>query len=133
MNRKKRTTLWIILTCVVVLVAAGVIAVKSYIDGFVGSVASLTVSNVDLSQVPDGTWKGSYSLLPVSVEVGVTVKDHKITAIDLVKHVNGKGQAAESVLEKVVEAQSLEVDTVAGATASSKVILKAIEDALKAR
>jgi uncharacterized protein with FMN-binding domain len=47
------------------------------------------------------------------------------------KHVNGKGTAAESIPETVVEKQTLQVDSVSGATYSSKVILLAIETALK--
>jgi uncharacterized protein with FMN-binding domain len=47
-----------------------------------------------------------------------------------VKHVNGQGKPAEVITEKVIETQSLQVDVVSGATYSSKVILKAIENAL---
>ncbi|NCC85175.1 MAG: FMN-binding protein [Clostridia bacterium] len=46
------------------------------------------------------------------------------------KHVNGMGQAAEALPSQVVEAQTLQVDLVSGASFSSKVILLAIEDAL---
>jgi uncharacterized protein with FMN-binding domain len=60
----------------------------------------------------------------------VTVREHKITEIVLVKHENGKGTAAEIIPNKVVEAQSLDVELISGATYSSKVMLKAIENAL---
>jgi uncharacterized protein with FMN-binding domain len=50
--------------------------------------------------------------------------------IQLVKHRNGQGSWAEAMLTKVVDAQSLDVDTVTGATLSSKVILRAIAKAL---
>lgn len=53
-----------------------------------------------------------------------------MAGIDLVKHNHGKGASAEIITDKVTEAQSLDVDIVSGATSSSKVILKAIEDAL---
>ena len=62
----------------------------------------------------------------------VFVKDHKIERIELVKHRNGKGAPAEAITGKVVEAQSLQVDAISGATYSSKVILQAIENALTA-
>jgi uncharacterized protein with FMN-binding domain len=61
----------------------------------------------------------------------VTINNHKITGIELVKHNHGQGAPAEVITGKVVEAQTLEVDIVSGATYSSKVILKAIENALK--
>ena len=58
------------------------------------------------------------------------MKNHKIEDIQLLNHRNGKGKAAEVIPEKVVLSQSLKVDTITGATVSSKVILKAIEVAL---
>jgi uncharacterized protein with FMN-binding domain len=67
----------------------------------------------------------------VIVKVDVTVRDHVITAIDLVQHTNGQGGAAAEMPGKVVEAQSLLVDAVSTATYSSKVILLAIRDALQ--
>jgi uncharacterized protein with FMN-binding domain len=60
----------------------------------------------------------------------VTVKNHTIKKIELLKHKNGQGQGAEIIPDKVMEVQSLKVDSVSGATYSSKVILKAIQDAL---
>ncbi len=91
----------------------------------------IKIRDIDLSSVSDGTYEGKYAVFPVSVIVNVTVRDHLITGIDLVKHVNGKGQAAESIPDQVIEEQSLDVDVVSGATYSSKVILLAIDDALQ--
>jgi len=71
-------------------------------------------------------------VFPVSAKVKVVVKGHRITGIELVEHRHGRGAAAEAIPGRVVEAQCLAVDTVAGATYSSKVILKAIENALMA-
>lgn len=39
----------------------------------------LPIEDVDLSAVPDGTYKGSYRAFPVAVEVEVTVQDIKMT------------------------------------------------------
>lgn len=93
-------------------------------------VAALTISNIDLSKIQDGDYSGSYKIFPVEVEVKVTVKDHKIVGIQLIKHTNGQGTPAEIIPGKVIESQSLAVDVVSGATSSSKVILKAIETAI---
>ncbi|MDF2675767.1 MAG: hypothetical protein K0Q97_54 [Bacillota bacterium] len=90
----------------------------------------LTIENINLSNAKDGTYNGSYGVFPVSAEVNVTIKNNKIVNIELLKHNNGKGESAEILTEKVVENQSLEVDIVSGATYSSKVILKSIENAL---
>jgi uncharacterized protein with FMN-binding domain len=90
----------------------------------------LPIQNINLSSFADGAYHGSYKEFPVAAEVLVTIKDHRITDIDLIKHSNGQGASAEIIPAKVVEAQALSVDIVSGATYSSKVILKAIENAL---
>jgi uncharacterized protein with FMN-binding domain len=54
-----------------------------------------------------------------------------ITDIKLVMHRNWRGEPAEAVIERIVEEQSTDVDVVTGATMSSRVIMNAVEDALK--
>jgi uncharacterized protein with FMN-binding domain len=127
--KKKYKVLIIISAIVVVLVVAGVIGV-SIIQKNLEILKVMEIKNVDLSQVADGVYSGSYSAFPTSAEVSVTVKDHAIMDIELVKHTHGKGGAAEVLPQMVVDAQSLQVDVISGATSSSKVILLAIEDAL---
>jgi uncharacterized protein with FMN-binding domain len=90
----------------------------------------MEIAQINLSAIEDGIYIGSYFAFPVSAQVSVTVKDHVITAIELVKHENGQGAPAEVIPGKVIESQSLQVDSVSGATYSSRVILKAIENAL---
>jgi uncharacterized protein with FMN-binding domain len=53
-----------------------------------------------------------------------------IKKIEIVRHLNGQGKPAEVIPDRVIEMQSLDVDIISGATYSSKVILKAIENAL---
>lgn len=88
------------------------------------------ITDVDLRDVEDGIYDGSYSAFPVSVTVKVTVEDHAITEILITKHDNGQGKPAEVIIEEVLSAQSVDVDVISGATYSSKVILLAIRDAL---
>jgi len=90
----------------------------------------IEIANVDLSKISDGTYTGSCDAIYVGANVTVTVKDNKITDIILLDHKNDRGKPAEVLPKKVIEAQSLQVDTITGATNSSKVILKAIENAL---
>lgn len=89
------------------------------------------VQIVDVSQVKDGTYQGGEeetSLVKVSVEV--TVKNHRITDICLLRHENGKGYIAESMIPEMLEKNTSEVDTVSGATMSSKTIKAALRNAL---
>ncbi|MCX7773241.1 MAG: FMN-binding protein [Clostridia bacterium] len=115
----------------VVLVGA-VVGFKMLADfkTYKNQVSEITINPVDLSKVKDGAYDGHSEVIWVSADVKVTVADHSITAVQLVNHKNGRGKPAEVIPEQVVKAQSLEVDIVSGATTSSKVILKAIENAL---
>ncbi len=87
--------------------------------------------NYNLSDVEDGEYLGSFHVFPLSAEVKVTIKNQEITKIDILKHENGKGEAAEAITENVITEQTLDVDAVTGATYSCKVILLAIQDALE--
>lgn len=120
---------------IVLLIAAGVaiaaMGIMAYTEKNLEKLVATTIGDIDVTTLEDGVYTGSYSSFPVSAEVSVTVKDQRITGIELVKHNNGKGAPAEVIPGRVVEAQSLNVDGVSGATYSSKVILKAIENALE--
>ena len=93
--------------------------------------STLEIQDVDLSQIEDGYYEGSYSVFPVAVEVNVYVKNHEIIDINILKHTNGQGGPAEKITEHIMKSQSLDVDAISGATYSSKVIIKAVENALK--
>ncbi len=85
---------------------------------------------IDLQNVADGTFTGSWSDGPVAVDVAVTVNQHHLDVIRILKHQNGLGGKAEAITDAIVVRQSLAVDTIAGATHSSRVIRKAVEQAL---
>jgi uncharacterized protein with FMN-binding domain len=94
------------------------------------SPAKIPVGRPDPQGVPDGTYEGAYRVFPVKVRLRVTIAAGRIENIELLEHFNGKGTAAEALIPRVIERQSLDVDIVSGATYSSKAILKAIENAL---
>lgn len=94
----------------------------------------LQASLPDLSGMPDGVYQGSYHVIktPVSAAVDVTLLDGTLKAIEIKKHVSSPvGKKAEKIIERIIAAQSLDVDAVSGATASSTAILKAVENALQ--
>lgn len=95
-------------------------------------IANLSIVTPDLSRVSDGTWTGACKTSLVKAIVSVTVQGSRIISITINQHENGRGKAAESIIGRVIDRQSLDVDIVSGATGSSKVILKAIEQALAA-
>ena len=88
------------------------------------------VNNVELVNLTDGEYQGTFSEGPLEVEVKVIIKENAITDIQILKHEHGLGSEGEKIIANILEEQSLEVDTISGATASSKVILKAVEEAM---
>lgn len=118
--------------CIVILVV-GIIGGKYLISvqKYKKAIEGLKISNVDLSKISDGKYTGSCDVGYLGAKVAVTVKNNKIVDITLISHKNDRGKPAEVIPEKVVKAQNLQVDTISGATNSSKVILKAIENALE--
>lgn len=127
---KTKKFLAFIAAILVIAVAGFSISLKT-INNNLEELANSKISNINLSSSTDGVYTGSYEQFPVSAEVKVTIENQKIMKIDLIKHVTGQGGAAEVITEKVIETQRLDIDSISGATYSSKVILKAIENAME--
>ncbi|MCR3921556.1 MAG: FMN-binding protein [Firmicutes bacterium] len=94
-------------------------------------IKQMTVGDVTVADIADGVYQGDTTAGAIKVLLEVTVRDAKIVAINILEHDNGQGEAAESIVEEIIAKQSLQVDTISGATYSSTVILKAVEDALQ--
>ena len=90
----------------------------------------MLVEDPDLSKVEDGTYKGKVETMLVKAEVEVSVKNHKIISISIIKHENGKGKPAEAIVDAIVKDNSTDVELIAGATMSSLVIRAAVIDAV---
>jgi len=93
-------------------------------------VSEIKIQNPDLSTIEHGVYRGFFDAILVAADVSVTVEGNRIESIKIEKHKNEKGKSAEAITDRVIAEQSIEVDAISGATNSSKVILKAIENAL---
>lgn len=80
----------------------------------------------------DGTYEGSADGYSGTVTVSTTVKNGKVTKINVVSNTDTPEffSKAESILDTIIDQQSLEVDAVSGATYSSAGLLNAVYDAL---
>ncbi len=81
----------------------------------------------------DGVYEGSANGMGGAVKVTVTVSGGKITAVEVGEHNETAGisdPAIEQISAKIVEAQSADVDAVAGATVTSEAIKEAVKAAL---
>ena len=82
----------------------------------------------------DGEYLGKASSYNGNVEVKVTISGGKITAIDIVKTKDDEEyffDAQKKVIPEILEKQSTDVDTVAGATTSCEGICHAVQKALE--
>jgi uncharacterized protein with FMN-binding domain len=94
------------------------------------SYESFSFGGLDLSQVEDGTYTGSEDGGIVKATVDVTVQSHAITKVVILSHECGKGKPAEIIVNDIISNNSLEVDTISGATYSSNVLKAAVYHAL---
>ena len=105
-------------------------SLKKFKRSTVRRLEAITIQEVDLSQVADGTYTGSCDAGLVSAQVAVTVEDGAITEVTLTDYHSILGRGAEAIPEEIVAQQRIGVDAVSGATDSSTVIQKAVENAL---
>lgn len=88
---------------------------------------------IDISLVPDGTYRGTGTGLKPGIVVEVTVENGFITEVHVISHDETPDyfvDAGEQVPSRIVDEQRTRVDAVTGATASSEGIMMAVEDAL---
>lgn len=81
----------------------------------------------------DGVYTGTGTGFGGQIKVQVAVKDTKITGIEVLSAPGEDSsflQKAKGVIDRIIEAQNLDVDTVSGATYSSRGIISAVKNAL---
>ncbi len=89
----------------------------------------VTIEEVELAELEDGTYTGRYEFRRWTNEVEVEISDNEITNIMLIEGFDQE-DLRDEIYQRVIDQQSVTVDTVSGATTSSKSYLKAIEQAL---
>lgn len=129
----KNKTRFIILSIVLILlifIVIFAINITSEMKEGEQTLYEMSFSDINLSLIKDGTYTGEFKAGLVFVKVETTVEDKKITDVKLIEHKNGKGSSAESIISDIITKQTTDVEMVSGATISSKVIRKAIENSL---
>ena len=127
-SRKRITLIVVALFCLIGLIYMAVY-LKSIAD-YKKAVEKTTFTNIDISDIPDGVYIGEYDVNVIYAKVEVTLANGEITNINILEHRNERGKPAEAVINKILEEQKIDVDAVSGATNSSAVIKKAVENAL---
>ena len=126
---------WIIVLIIITVLSVGGAIGWWFLSKEHNEAKNLPINAVDFSELNDGTYIGEYGggmykWRANKVQVIVTsgkVKDiRQLSSSD--PGAKNTGQA--SLYDRVIEAQSLQVDTISGATLTSKAYLKAVENAL---
>ncbi len=127
---KKKVISFIILFLFLVGLIWGAVYLKKVAD-YKQAVKETAFDEIDVANVSDGIYIGEYDVNFIYAKVEVTVEDGKIISINILEHRHERGKSAEIVIEKIMEEQKIDVDAISGATNSSTVIKKAVENALK--
>jgi len=111
-------------------------ASKILVNNDISSSSSISISSsqANYSNYKDGTYEGQGSgFRGGTTTVSVTIKSGKITSIDTISTQDTPDfyeRCSGTVIDDILSSQSTSVDTVSGATFSSRGIIEAVESAL---
>lgn len=130
-GRNLKTILKILISIIFIfiLVSAGGIF---YLSRGLNDGKYVKLDGINISNLKDGIYSGKYNAGRWSNKINITIKDHKITEINIEDDVTFvKPGVSHELFNKVIEAQDTKVDAVTQATVTSKAYLKSIESALR--
>jgi uncharacterized protein with FMN-binding domain len=133
-NKGKGKGCLIVLMVILVLLAVGLGIGWSFLSKEHAEARSLPLNAMDFSRLTDGTYIGTYEggmYKWRANTVQVTVSSGEVSKIEPIKGVEDQGNGSTKMLyDRVIKSQSLQVDTISGATLTSKAYLQAVENAL---
>ena len=129
---KKKMVLFISMFLLLVGFVWGILYLKSVAD-YKKAVKETTFEDIHISDIPDGVYVGEYDVDFIYAKVEVTMQNGEMTNINILEHRHERGKTAEVITDSIVDEQKIDVDAISGATNSSTVIKKAVENALKSR
>lgn len=124
----------IIFFTIMIFVFVGLICLVIYLKNvrdYKQAVREINIDEIDISDISDGVYTGECNVNFIYAKVEVTIQNGEIANINILEHKNERGKGAESITDKIIKEQKIDVDTISGATNSSIVIKKAVENALK--
>lgn len=129
---KKKAVLFAVMLLLLIGLVRGIIYLKSVAD-YKQAVKETTFEEINISDISNGVYIGEYDVNFIYAKVEVTVQNGEITNINILEHRHERGKTAEVITDSIVDEQKIDVDAISGATNSSTVIKKAVENALKSR
>ncbi len=117
----------VVITVLVIIFAGFFVFISRGLD----AQSQPALAGVTAQGLKDGTYEGGYESGRFTNRVKVTVAGEKIGNIAISQDVMfSNAKVSSELFQRVIGAQSTQVDTVAGATVTSKAYLKSIENAL---
>ncbi len=93
---------------------------------------NITIQDSDFSHLSDGDYTGQVEMGGFTYILSVEIDDNRIQDIRILNNRNSSySRHAEAVLFRIIEHQNANVAGITGATTSSKVLMKAVENALR--
>ena len=112
---------------VIIVTVSGII----YLMNGQKEMKEVEVNPVILNNLDDGTYIGQFKGYRWTNTIDVSIENHQIIDIKVIKdQVFAQSYVKTQLFDEIKEQQSINVDSVTGATISSIAYLKAIEDAL---
>ena len=108
-------------------------AVAAVVSNNTTSISASAGNSSTAAKYKDGTYTGTGNGFRPNLKVSVTVKNSKITNVEVISDNESRGykeQPIKVIPEEIISAQSTTVDAVSGATRTSNGIMMAVEDAL---
>jgi uncharacterized protein with FMN-binding domain len=125
--RKILKGLLVVIILVVLIFAGGML----YLNVGLEKGLNVEINGIDMSDVHDGIYNGSYKAGRWSNKIAVTVEGKRITDIEIVDDVTfAKPEVSDELFLRVIKAQNTDIDAVSGSTVTCKAYLKSIENAL---
>jgi uncharacterized protein with FMN-binding domain len=122
--RKHALRALIIIGILAILLAVAMTVYGSALNRAVGAI---TYQSPVLSYRYPGVYEGSARVMHVASSVRVTMTPTGIASIDLLQQQAGD---MHTLVARIIKAGGVPVDVITGATASSRVLMKAVDDAL---
>lgn len=124
----------VLATWLLPILLIGTIAFASHTLIKTNCTSGYEASNVqDTSQWADGVYQATVNAYKPNMTVEVTVEDGQIADIQILSHHESRGfyeVPFELIPEQIIETQSTDVDTVSGATYTSRGIINGVNEAL---
>jgi uncharacterized protein with FMN-binding domain len=124
---KRKVVLAVVVPLVVIMIAFLVLNLLA-LQNF----RRMEIQDIDVSALKDGTYYGEATIGGFTYKVKASLGEQRIVDLKIIANrKSAYARFAEGVIPRVLEAQNANVDTITGATTTSKALLKAVENALQ--